>query len=144
MKHITTLTMFLMASFLLLQNCSNSRKTTANSTAAQLNGTWELNYISGPRIAFEGLYPNKKPQLIFNLPAAEVNGNSSCNGFSAPVKIEGSKISFGDGRQTMIACEGNGEQVFFSTLKKITSFSVSGNTLTLLTGDIAMMRFEKK
>lgn len=143
MKHFTSLALLLMTIFL-FQNCSNSKKTVTNSSAAQLNGTWELNYISGPRIAFEGLYPNKKPQLIFNLPATEVSGNSSCNGFSAPVKIDGSRISFGDGRQTMMACPGNGEQVFMSTLKKITSYSVDGNTLTLIMGDIAMMRFTKK
>ncbi|MEO5651068.1 MAG: META domain-containing protein, partial [Ginsengibacter sp.] len=40
----------------------------------RLNGTLELNYISGSQIAFEGLFPNKKPTIIFNLPGTEVNG----------------------------------------------------------------------
>jgi heat shock protein HslJ len=31
------------------------------------NGAWELNYISGAKIAFEGLFPNKKPTIIFEL-----------------------------------------------------------------------------
>jgi hypothetical protein len=43
-----------------------------------------------------------------------------------------------------MACEGSGESVYFSTLEKITSFDVNGNTLTLIMGDIAMMRFQKK
>lgn len=135
--------MLAMATALSLLHCSNSKKNAA-TPATQLNGSWELNYISGPRIAFDGLYPNKKPVLTFTLPFTAVSGNSSCNGFSAPVKIEGSKISFGEGIQTMIACEGNGEQVFFSTLKKITRFAVDDSTLTLMTDDIAMMRFAKK
>lgn len=147
MKQVATIMLGLAAVFL-LESCIRSKKNGGNSKttdpAIQLNGSWELHYISGQRIAFDGLYPRKKPVLIFKLPAAEVSGNSSCNGFSAPVKMEGSKISFGDGIQTMMACEGNGEQVFFSTLKKISSYSVNQDTLTLFTGDIAMMRFTKK
>ncbi|RZM12191.1 MAG: META domain-containing protein, partial [Pedobacter sp.] len=30
--------------------------TIGNGGLSQLSGTWELNYISGPRIAFNGLY----------------------------------------------------------------------------------------
>ncbi len=36
------------------------------SDYSALPGTWELNYISGKRIAFEGLYPDKKPQISLN------------------------------------------------------------------------------
>lgn len=122
----------------------NGRQSAAKADI-KLNGSWELNYISGPRIAFDGLYPNKKPTLVFNLAASEVNGNSSCNGFSSKVTIDGNKIRFGDALSTRMACEGNGEQLFFETLKKITSYSVSdGNTLNLIMGDIAMMRFVRK
>ena len=73
---------------------------------AKLNGTWEMNYISGPKIAFDGLYPNKKPTLIFNLAASELGGNSSCNGFGAKVKLDGFNISFTDPIGTMMACPG--------------------------------------
>ena len=34
---------------------------------ASLDGTWELNYVAGPRIAFNGLYPNNKPTITFDL-----------------------------------------------------------------------------
>lgn len=116
-----------------------------NAVAAKLNGNWELNYISGPRIAFEGLYPDKKPQLVFALPKLEVGGNTSCNSFSAPFTIDGQKISFGDGLSTLMACEGIGEPTFLKTLKQVNAYAVSDdNVLTLLMGDIAMMRFVKK
>lgn len=113
---------------------------------AKLNGTWELNYISGARIAFDGLFPGKKPTLIFNLPDREASGNGGCNSYSSAVKINGNKISFGDAIATMMACEGNGEQAYFKALKTVTSYSVSSDnsTLTLIMGDIAVMRFTKK
>jgi len=43
-----------------------------------------------------------------------------------------------------MACEGNGEPVYFKTLKTLTSYSGDENTLTLIMGDIAVMRFTKK
>jgi heat shock protein HslJ len=112
---------------------------------ARLDATWEMNYISGPRIAFDGLYPDKKPTLIFNLAESEVGGNSSCNGFGARVKIDGNNISFSDPIGTMMACPGNGEQTFYKTLKTVTSYKLEDdNTLSLLAGEIPVMKFVKK
>lgn len=121
------------------------RGDTVGSDATALNGTWELNYISGPRIAFEGLFPDKKPQLVFALPKLEVSGNTGCNTFSAPFTMDGQKINFGDGRSTMMACPGDGEAIFLKTLKQVNGYAISeGKVLNLLVGDIAVMRFEKK
>jgi hypothetical protein len=44
----------------------------------------------------------------------------------------------------MMACEGNGEPVYFKTLTTVTKYSITGNTLTLLMDDIAVMRFSRK
>lgn len=114
--------------------------------ASILNGTWELNYVSGPRIAFDGLYPNKKPTITFDVTNNKVMGNTSCNNFNGPLKMDGNKISFTDPMaMTRMMCQGQGETVFMETLKKINTWSVSdGNTLNLIMGDIAMMRFTKK
>ncbi len=110
-----------------------------------LNGTWELNYISGAKIAFDGLFPDKKPTLIFDFPKPEAFGTGGCNGYSSKVMIDGNKISFADPLSTMMACEGNGEPVYFRTLKTITTYSISDkNTLNLIMGDIAVMRFTRK
>lgn len=111
----------------------------------KLNGTWELNYLSGAKITLDGLFPREKPRLTFNLPDTQLSGFGGCNGFGCKIKVTGNKISFGDPLSTMMACEGNGEPVFFQTLKKITSYKVNDdNTLTLVMGDIALMRFAKK
>lgn len=109
-----------------------------------LSGTWELDYISGPRIAFDGLYPNRKPTMIFHTADGKVNGNSSCNTYHATFKTQDNKISFGPIMSTKMACEGNGEATFFSTLEKVNTYAIDQNTLTFIMGDIAVMRFQRK
>lgn len=114
------------------------------NATAQLNGTWELDYISGAKIAFEGLFPDKKPGITFNLPETKASGNGSCNNFNVAFTIDGSNIKFNDPAATRMACPGNGEATFFATLKKVSAYSVNGNTLNLIMDDIAIMRFQKK
>ncbi|AIM38426.1 hypothetical protein KO02_18315 [Sphingobacterium sp. ML3W] len=116
----------------------------AETTEQSLSGTWELDYISGPRIAFAGLYPNTKPTITFDIDTKKVSGNGSCNAYNGTFKTENNHISFGPVASTKMACEGSGEDVYFNTLGKINTYSVSGNTLTLIVGDISMMRFHKK
>ena len=114
--------------------------------ATILNGTWELNYITGPKIAFNAMYPDKKPQIKFNLTANEIGGNTSCNGFSSKITIDGNKISIAEPfAKTMIFCEGGGETTFLNMLKKVNRYAVTGgNTLAFIMGDVAVMRFTKK
>lgn len=128
--------------------CNSQKNTTKQaSEVSKLEGTWELNYISGPRIAFDGLYPNKKPVITFDVKNLRVVGNTSCNSFNGPLKVEGNKIDFNQPMaMTRMACiDGKGENVFVETLKKVNSFSVTdGKTLNFIMGDIAVMRFTKK
>jgi len=117
-------------------------------TTTSLQGTWELNYITGPRIAFEGLYPNKKPIITFDLKENKVSGNNSCNQYFGTLNSDGSSINFKDAKMgmNMMSCPGNGENTYMKTLEQIDSYSISedGKTLNFLMGDIAMMRFEKQ
>lgn len=120
-----------------------------NATTAEssmLHGDWELNYISGPRIAFDGLYPDKKPQITFNLTANELGGNTSCNGFSSKITIDGNKITIAEPfAKTMIFCEGGGETTFLNMLKKVNKYAVTdGNTLEFMIDDVPVMRFTRK
>lgn len=112
----------------------------------KLSGTWELDYISGSRIAFAGLFPDKKPTLTFNTAENKANGNGSCNNFITTYTVNQNNIKFGNIGSTRMACpgSGNGEASYFKTLATVTKFSVSGNTLNLIMGDIAVMRFQKK
>ena len=119
--------------------------TTKNMPPAELFGRqWELEYLSGPKIAFEGLYPDKKPVISFNKDAKKVEGNNSCNGYTATYTINGKSISFGEaGPTTMMYC-GEGEKFFLSTMEKVNQFSLdTDGKLNLMIGDVPMMRFKK-
>jgi heat shock protein HslJ len=110
-----------------------------------LEGTWQLNYITGPRIAFEGLFPDKKPTIVFDVQNNKVSGNNSCNQYFGALILEGQKINFKDAKMgmTMMACEGNGDSLYMETLNKIESYTISedGKTLNFMLGNIEMMRF---
>ncbi|OHT44572.1 META domain-containing protein [Flavobacterium tructae] len=128
---------------LLFSSCSVSKSV---SSGDDLFGTsWELEYISGPRIAFNGLYPNKKPQITFDKKETKVYGNNGCNGYSATYTLNGKSLTFGEaGPTTMMYCDGGGEQVFLKQIKEITSYSIDKDgKLNLIQGDIPVMRFEK-
>lgn len=131
---------------LTITSCNSTKS--ASKSSALLEGAWELNYITGPRIAFDGLYPDKKPTIIFDLKEKKVAGNNSCNQYFGALVMEKNKINFNDAKMgmTMMACQGDGDTTYMKTLEKIDSYSVSedGNTLTFSMGDVAMMRFKKK
>ncbi len=116
------------------------------SDTTKLSGTWELDYISGPKIAFDGLYPDKKPYVYFDFTNNQLRGSTSCNGFSSKLEMKRNKIKIEDPLKTMIFCEGGGEETFISVMKKVDSYSVSnnGDTLNFMIGDVAVMRFRKK
>ena len=139
------LTLFFLG--VVLVSC-NASKTQKGDSVSKLEGTWELNYITGPRITFEGLYPNKKPTINFDIKESRVSGNNSCNSFTGKLVVTGNKIDFNQPMAVtkMMCMDGQGEQVFMSTLPKITSYDVTddGKTLNFISGDIAMMRFTKK
>lgn len=138
--------LFVLHTILISCSAFKCKKTEAVS---KLEGNWELNYITGPRIAFDGLYPNKKPTINFNTKENQVSGNNSCNSFTGKLIVNGNKLDFtGPMATTKMMCmdNGQGDRVFMGTLQKITSYDVTddGKTLNLISGDIAMMRFSKK
>ncbi|SEA86397.1 META domain-containing protein [Pedobacter hartonius] len=139
-------TTLIMLAIVTLSSCNALKNTVdASSDLSKLGGTWELNYISGPRIAFNGLYPGKKPQLLFNLSEKRVSGNSSCNSFSGKLIADDSSINFNEPMiATKMACPGEGEAVFFEMIKKVNKYAITGDTtLNFMMGDIAIMRFSK-
>ena len=105
---------------------------------------WELEYISGPRIAFEGLFPDKRPQISFNRETGQVEGNAGCNGYSAEYTLNGNRISFGEpGPATMMYC-GGGEKQFLNMMRKVDGYGFDAEgKLELLVGEIPILRFKK-
>ena len=105
---------------------------------------WELEYLSGPRIAFDALFPDKKPQISFEEGSGYVIGNSGCNGYRAPYNLKGQEIRFGEpGPSTLMYC-GEGENHFRTIIAKVDRWQLTDNgRLELLIGDVPMMRFKK-
>lgn len=139
-------TTLIMLAIVTLSSCNALKNTVeASSDLSKLGGTWELNYISGPRIAFNGLYPGQKPKLLFSLSEKRVSGNSSCNSFSGKLLADDTSINFNEPlAATKMACPGEGEAVFFEMLKKVNKYAITGDTtLNFMMGDIAIMRFRK-
>ena len=130
----------LFISAILLTACKSYQ---SGSTTPDLSGTWTLRYITGPRIAFDGLYPEKKPHVVFDVKKNNISGNTSCNGFSGEIDINGDNITISKVIQTMMACEGIGEQTFTGMLPSITKYKVANNILSFYAGDVEMMRFSK-
>lgn len=119
--------------------------TQKNISQEKLYGTtWELEYISGPRIAFNGLYPDKKPRISFDQETNKVIGNNSCNGYSADYTLNGDSISFGEAGPTTLMFCGEGEKVFLDMMKKIDGYRFDQDgKLNLLFDNVPMMRFKK-
>jgi len=131
----------------LITACCTAKSKAIISSKTQsylFEGAWELEYISGPRISFEGLYPEKKPYIIFTAAENQFGGNSSCNVYSGKYTIKDDNIKFGDVIKTMIFCEGGGEETFLKMLGKVNKYTVDGDgKLILLTDNTAIMRFKK-
>lgn len=139
MKKIMLLIVFIYISF---ASCT-AKKSVPES--ASLKGTWQLNYITGPRIAFDGLYPDKKPTIVLDIANNKVVGNNSCNQYFGALIFDDKKIDFKNAKMgmTMMACEGNGDKLYMETLKKIETYTITdeGKTLNFLIGNIVMMKF---
>ena len=128
--------------FIFFISCTTSKPAVKTTS---LEGTWVLNYITGPKIAFDGLFPDKKPIITFDLKQARITGDNSCNQYFGALLMDGAKINFKDAKivMTMMACEGNGDSDYMDTLNKIESYTITddGKTLNFLLGNVVMMRF---
>lgn len=134
-----TTTILLFLSVFLAESCIGTK-----SNEEGLYGTtWELEFISESRIAFEGLFPDKKPMITFNKESGKVTGTDSCNGYSAPYKVEEHNISFGEpGPSTMMFCGGS-ERQFLEMMAKIDGYSLENGKLSLLVDQDPVLRFKK-
>ncbi len=117
-----------------------------NGNDSKLYGNqWELEYITGPRITFEGLFPDMKPVVSFDKSSKMVRGNSGCNGYAAKYTMNEMKINFAQPEiSTMMYC-GDGEVVFLKTMQEVDSYKIDADgKLVLMMGDVPMMRFHEK
>ena len=139
MKKQTLLVFALLSVFLM--SCSTNMM--GDNSKLYDNG-WELEYITGPKIAFQGLFPDEKPVISFNKNTNMVTGSTGCNGYNTQYKMSGKMISFEVPATTTMRYCGEGEAVFLKTMKEVKSYRMSTDgKLVLLMNDIVMMRFKK-
>ncbi len=106
------------------------------------SNAWELEYITGPRITFQGLFPDQKPKIQFTKGSDMITGNSGCNGYNTKYTMNGKMISFAEPEMsTMMYC-GDGENVFRKTMTQVDSYRMTDGKLEFLMGDVVMMRFK--
>lgn len=115
-----------------------------HDSSDKLAGSWELTYIMEPGTSFDSLYAARKPTITFDVVDKKVNGNSSCNNFWGKLDVNGNQINFGPMAMTKMGCPGSGEQVFLNNLERVNTFDVQDGILTMIMGDIVVMRWNKK
>ncbi len=74
-----------------------------------------------------------------------VAGSPGCNSYSGTYQIEGDSMTIGPLASTLMACTAEllGQETFyFELLAQTDSYEVSGDQLTLMSGDTVLIRFE--
>jgi heat shock protein HslJ len=98
-----------------------------------LIGNWQAVDITGEPVAGTVI-----PTLSFGA-NGEVAGNGGCNGYGGTYTSDGSEISIVGVVSTMMACEDQAmmtqETNFLSTLQLASSYTIDGDTLTLIDTD---------
>ncbi|WP_229379426.1 META domain-containing protein [Fibrella forsythiae] len=131
--------------YLTERTLSQSGESMANQETSELTGTWELNYLASAGADLVTLYPNRKPSLTFDATNHRIAGSTGCNSFSGPFSTNGHIFTFPEAAvMTRMMCPGPGEETFLAMIKKVNRFSITDNTLSLLTGDVELMRFVRK
>lgn len=136
--------------FLLITGCKTAKpENVQNMQAHELEGLWEVNYIMNMPKAVDELYPKMKPSIEFHMADSRVSGNAGCNQYTGAVQVEGNQIRWpeaGFALTRKMCPDMSGEELYLNTLKKVNQYSVSedGNTLNMIMGDMAIMRFTRK
>jgi len=99
-------------------------------------------------ISFNGKEPKeagfieKIPYVVIDKEAGSIGGNSGCNAFNGPVKIDGPSVKVGLLAATKAYCMNVPEQEFFNFLNDINSYKIEKDTLQLLKDGKVLMEFK--
>ncbi|MCP9199964.1 META domain-containing protein [Gramella sp. GC03-9] len=133
------------------ENTSNDTEAMSEKTVQKANlidGSWEVNYMAATPKPMDSLYPRVKPTMIINTEKSQISGTTGCNNFSGSLNIDGNQFNLGDAiALTKKMCpDMTGEEAFMKNLERVDTYSVTekGQTLNLISGDIAIMRLERK
>lgn len=119
--------------------CGSSRE----AVSVPLTGTvWMLESMPGQGLELAALFPGQKPYLRFEEDSGKAAGNSGCNGYSAPYRLEGSRLSFGPPDPATLMYCGEGERHFKKALQQVDRWGITPNgKLFLQEGDSLLLVF---
>ena len=126
------------SSTLFFAGCS-SGSSTANPL---LHDIWALESIEGEKIIIDETVKNL-PVIEIYIKEERVHGNTSCNTINSEIKVDESEIKFYVMVTTEIACPGNLEQRFLSTLDKVTNYKIEKMRLYLFDDNNELLVFKK-
>lgn len=107
-----------------------------------LEGKWLLTEINMKKLPREHEYVT--PFIEFDTENDKIAGNASCNGLTAGVFGEGKNIRFSHVALTRMFCVYETiEAEFTKTLEQVTSYEITGTTLTLFSGGRVKMVFTR-
>ena len=107
-------------------------------------GEWELDLLAEPGVNFQNLFPATKPTIRFGKDG-NVTGHAGCNRYTGTYQVDGANVKFGGMAGTKMMCPSlDGENTYLKALSKVNKLSVRDNELTMIMGDIAILRFKKK
>lgn len=110
----------------------------------QLSGRWDLVLMSGPKMTIPAQFQQRIPFLEFNLTEMRFHGNAGCNTINGAFSAMNDSITFLlPWQSTMMACSGNGEQIFTKLLSKVNTYQFEKNELLLFEGKKLLLRFRK-
>lgn len=119
----------------------------ATTTTSSLTGPrWILTHLGGSRIV--EMPADARPYLRFVSAEGTLEGYGSCNGFSAPYRLNGTSVRLsGPAMSTKRACAdpalNDQEQRFLSALGSMSRYSLNGDVLTLFSDSGVIARLER-
>jgi heat shock protein HslJ len=131
---------FYLLLLVLLLSCTT--KQTEKIDVMRLNDIWALDSIKGEKIVLDENIKNL-PNIEIYVEDKRVYGNTGCNSFNGKVKIDDNKITFSEIIATEMACPGNLEQSFLSSIQSIDNYKIEKLRLILLEGEVERMVFRK-
>lgn len=119
-----------------------STKETEKIDVMRLHDIWALESIEGEKVIIDETVRNL-PVLEIYVEDERVHGNTGCNVLNGSVEIDEEKISFSKIITTEMACPGNLEQKFLTSLIEVNRYIIEKMSLRLFEDEKELMVFKK-
>lgn len=118
----------------------------SNYVNANLNGAWQLVYLSGLAAPFSEIYSEAQcPGLIFSQGQNAATGYSGCHEYLSPFLINQQTIVFTKNTPCDTTCQVNEDNIFLQTLSSVNAYYFKDEkTLVLINDSQPVMAFQRR